>query len=72
MGGGGHANAAVIVYEKGSTAGFASLAGGATGYTIYKNGVRASSGDMRKYDVATYSSGHQLHPRVRHPDHRLL
>lgn len=54
--GGGNATSAVIVYEKGSTAGFASLAGGATGYTIYKNGVRASSGDMRKYDVATYSA----------------
>ena len=56
VGGGGNATSAVIVYEKGSTAGFASLAGGATGYTIYKNGVRASSGDMRKYDVATYSA----------------
>ena len=56
VGGGGTSTAAVIVYEQGSTAGFASLAGGATGYTIYKNGVRASSGDMRKYDVATYSA----------------
>ena len=56
VGGGGTSTAAVIVYEKGSTAGFASLAGGTTGYTIYKNGVRASSGDMRKYDVATYSA----------------
>ena len=56
VGGGGNATSAVIVYEKGSTAGFASLAGGATGYTINKNGVRASSGDMRKYDVATYSA----------------
>ena len=56
VGGGGNATSAVIVYEKGSTAGFASLAGGATGYTIYKNSVRASSGDMRKYDVATYSA----------------
>ena len=56
VGGGGNATSAVIVYEKGSTAGFASLAGGATGYTIYKNGVRASSGDMWKYEVATYSA----------------
>ena len=55
-GGGGTSTAAVIVYEQGSTAGFASLAGGTTGYTIYKNGVRASSGDLRRYDVATYSA----------------
>ena len=56
VGGGGTSTAAVIVYENGSTAGFASLAGGSTGYAIYKNGVRASGGDMRKYDVATYSA----------------
>ena len=56
VGGGGTSSAAVVVYERGSTAGFTSLAGGSTGYTIYKNGVRASAGDMRPYDVATYSA----------------
>lgn len=54
-GSGAASTAAVVVYENGSTAGFAALAGNASGYTIYKNGIRASSGDMRKYDVATYS-----------------
>ena len=47
---------AVIIYEKGSTSGFSSLAGGTSGYAIYKNGLPATAGDMRKYDVATYSS----------------
>ena len=56
VGGGGNATAAVIVYENGSTAGFDSLTGGTTGYTIYKDGVRATASDMRKYDVATYSA----------------
>ena len=54
-GGGSTSTAAVIVYENGSTEGFSSLTGGTTGYTLYKNGIRASAGDMRKYDVATYS-----------------
>ena len=56
VGGGGTSSAAVVVYERGSTAGFTSLTGGSTSYTIYKNGVRASAGDMRPYDVATYSA----------------
>ena len=56
VGGGGTSSAAVIVYENGSTAGFDSLTGGTTGYTIYKDGVRATASDMRKYDVATYSA----------------
>ena len=54
-GGGGTSTAAVIVYENGSTDGFASLAGGTADYAIYKNGIPARAGDMRKYDVATYS-----------------
>ena len=55
-GGGTTSNEAVIIYEKGSTSGFSSLAGGTSGYAIYKNGLPATAGDMRKYDVATYSS----------------
>ena len=54
-GGGSTSTAAVIVYEDRSTAGFDSLTGGAADYAIYKNGVRANAGDMRRYDVATYS-----------------
>jgi len=56
VGGGSTASSAVIVYSDRSTTGFSSLAGGATGYKIYKNGLEAGGGDMRKYDVATYSS----------------
>ena len=56
VGGGTTSNEAVIVYENGSTAGFAALTGGASGYSIYKNGVPATGRDMRKYDVAIYSS----------------
>ena len=55
-GGGTTSNEAVIIYEKGSTSGFSSLAGGTSGYAIYKNGLPATAGEMRKYDVATYSS----------------
>ena len=56
MGGGDSSTEAVIVYEKGSTKGFDSLSGGVGGFTVYKNGCRANAGDMRPYDVATYSS----------------
>jgi len=35
---------------------FAALAGGGVNYQIYKNGVAASSADIRQYDVATYDS----------------
>lgn len=56
VGGGDNSTEAVIVYERGSTKGFDSLAGGVSGYTVYKNGCRANAGDMRPYDVATYAS----------------
>ena len=56
VGGGSTASEAVIVYKKGSTDNFKTLTGGASGYTIYKNGVQATAADMRPYDVATYSS----------------
>ena len=48
-------SAAVVVYTKGSTAGFSDLAGGNSRYTIYKNGSAATASDMRPYDVAIYS-----------------
>ena len=51
------AEAAVIVSANGSTAGFDALAGGYTGYAIYKNGVKISASDLRKNDVAIYSNG---------------
>lgn len=56
VGGGSAASAAVIVYEDNSSAGFDSLTGGVTNYAIYKNGASATLKDLRKYDVATYSS----------------
>lgn len=49
----GTVNAAVIVYADRSSAGFEALAGN-TDYQIYKNGSPATTGDLRKYDVATY------------------
>lgn len=55
VGGGSTASSAVIVYDNGSTAGFADLTGGATGYKLYKNGAEVLAKDIRKYDVATYS-----------------
>lgn len=54
--GGSSSTEAVIVYEKGSAKGLDSLTGGVGGYTIYKNGSKANAGDLRPYDVATYSS----------------
>ena len=56
MGGGSSSTAAVVVYEDESAAGFDSLTGGATNYTIYKNGSSATMADLRKYDVAVYSA----------------
>ena len=55
-GGGAAADKAVIIYENQSAAGLDALTGGVTGYQIYKDGVLAGAGDLRKYDVATYSS----------------
>ncbi len=49
------AEEAVIVAGQGSTAGFQELTD-STSYAIYKNGVIASPGDLRQYDVATYDS----------------
>ena len=51
------AEAAVIVSANGSTAGFDALAGGYTGYAIYKNSAKISASDLRKNDVAIYSDG---------------
>lgn len=55
VGGGSAASSAVIAYEDGTTAGFADLTGGATGYKLYKNGAEVLARDIRRYDVATYS-----------------
>lgn len=55
VGGGSEANSAVIVYENGSTAGFADLTGGSTNYKLYKNGAEVLARDIQKYDVATYA-----------------
>ena len=55
VGGGSAASSAVIVYNDGSTAGFADLTGGSTNYKLYKNGAEVLGRDIRKYDVATYS-----------------
>lgn len=55
VGGGSTASSAVIVYDDGSTAGFADLTGGSTNYKLYKNGAEVVAKDIRKYDVATYS-----------------
>jgi len=53
---GGTSDQAVVVYKQGSTSGFDALTGGASGWTIYKNGAPASASDLRPYDVAAYSS----------------
>lgn len=44
----------------GTTNPFATLAGGTTGYQIYKNGVPATVADLRQYDVATYDSAAKI------------
>lgn len=49
------ASDAVIVSGQGSTAGFERLTD-STSYQIYKNGVPATTGDLRQYDVATYDA----------------
>lgn len=51
----GNSNAAVVLYEDRSTAGFAELAGNSD-YRIYKNGSPATRADLRRYDVATYNA----------------
>ena len=49
-------DAAIIVSANGSAAGFDALTGGATNYTVYRNGVRASAGALKKGDVVTYNA----------------
>ena len=56
VGGGSSSNAAVVVAQDGSSVGFDSLTNGVQTYQIVKNGVSAGLGDLRRYDVATYSS----------------
>lgn len=55
QGGGATSSKAVVVYTKGSTAGFDSLTGGINNYSIYKNGSPAAAADLRPYDVAVYN-----------------
>ena len=55
-GGSAPASGAVIIYEDGSAAGLSALTGGSADYTIYKNGVPAQVGDLRKNDVAVWNS----------------
>lgn len=55
VGGGNQADTAVIVSADASAVGFGSLTGGASNYSIYKNGVLAGISDLKKNDVATYS-----------------
>ena len=54
-GGSGISNAAVIIGANGSAAGLESLAG-TSSYNIYKNGLPATVGDLKRYDVATWSA----------------
>jgi len=54
--GGTVSDAAIIVSANGSTAGFDALTGGATNYTVYRNGVRASASALKKGDVVTYNA----------------
>ncbi len=49
-------DAAIIVSANGSTAGFDALTGGATNYTVYRNGVRATVSALKKGDVVTYNA----------------
>lgn len=48
-------SAAVIVSADGSVTGFDALSGNSSNYSIYKNGSRIESKDLKKYDVATYN-----------------
>ena len=54
--GGTVSDAAIIVSANGSTAGFDALTGGATNYTVYRNGVRATAGALKRGDVVTYNA----------------
>ena len=49
-------DAAVVVGADGSTAGFDALTGGAAGYSVYRNGVAATTADLKQGDVVIYSA----------------
>ncbi len=50
------ADAVIVVTENGSVAGFDALTGNVTDYSIYKNGVRVTAKQLKRYDVATYNA----------------
>jgi len=52
----GAASGAVVIYADRSAAGLSALTGGVTNYNIYKNGLPATAGDLRKNDVAIWNS----------------
>ena len=54
-GSGGVSNAAVIIGNGNAGSTLGALAGSSS-YNIYKNGTPASVGDLKRYDVATYSA----------------
>lgn len=53
VGSGTSAESAIVVTTDGSSAGLEALAGSSS-YAMYKNGLPASRGDLKAYDVATY------------------
>lgn len=54
-GSGGVSNAAVIIGNGNAGSTLGALAGSSS-YNVYKNGTPASVGDLKRYDVATYSA----------------
>ncbi len=53
----GSSDSVVIAQSAGTVSSFSSLLGGATGYTIMKNGAKISESDIAKYDVISYDAG---------------
>lgn len=47
--------ASMVIAERGSTEGLSALAG-TNNYSIMKNGIKATSSDLREYDVAIYDA----------------
>ncbi len=55
-GGSAVSDAAIIVGADGSAAGFDALSGGATGYSVYRNGSLSAVAALRRNDVVTYNA----------------
>lgn len=56
----GVADTAAVAYTGGGVGQFSTILDGVKDYEVYKNGVKATTSDIRQYDVATYDKSSKI------------